>query len=58
MICFSMIRFGAVPANVIMTRNSISSERRLAVLKTLLNVTWADALYSGKNADGHVLSSR
>lgn len=58
MICFSVIRFGTVPANVIMAHNSISSKKRLAVLQTLQNATWVDALYSGKNGNGHVLSSR
>ncbi|RZC76414.1 hypothetical protein C5167_000489 [Papaver somniferum] len=54
---FLCIRFGAVPANVIMTSNSISSEKRSAVLQSLLNATWVDALYTGKNAAGHLLSS-
>ncbi|KAI3849816.1 hypothetical protein MKW98_026730 [Papaver atlanticum] len=49
--------FGAVPANVIMTSNSISSKKRSAVLQSLLNATWVDALYTGKNAAGHLLSS-
>ncbi|KAJ8615993.1 hypothetical protein MRB53_035365 [Persea americana] len=49
--------FGTVPANVIMARNSISSKKRLAVLQTLQNATWVDTLYSGKNGNGHVLSS-
>ncbi|XP_026424995.1 serotransferrin-like [Papaver somniferum] len=49
--------FGAVPANVIMTSNSISSKKMSAVLQSLLNATWVDALYTGKNAAGHLLSS-
>ncbi|KAI3921677.1 hypothetical protein MKW92_049166 [Papaver armeniacum] len=49
--------FGAVPANAIMTSNSISSKKMSAVLQSLLNATWVDALYTGKNAAGHLLSS-
>ncbi|KAI3983577.1 hypothetical protein MKX01_000589 [Papaver californicum] len=49
--------FGGVPANVIMTSNSISSNKRSAVFQSLLNATWVDALYTGKNAAGHLLSS-
>ncbi|XP_058094430.1 uncharacterized protein LOC131240319 [Magnolia sinica] len=48
---------GTVPANVIMARNSISSRKLSVVLQTLLNATWASALYTGKNANSHVLSS-
>ncbi|OVA10158.1 Transferrin family [Macleaya cordata] len=49
--------FGTVPANVVMASNSISREKRLVVLQSLLNATWIDALYTGKNGAGHLLSS-
>ncbi|XP_043699546.1 serotransferrin-like [Telopea speciosissima] len=49
--------FGTVPANVIMASNSISRKKRSVVLKTLLNVTRGDTLYTWKNGGGHLLSS-
>nr|DAD26158.1 TPA_asm: hypothetical protein HUJ06_027626 [Nelumbo nucifera] len=49
--------FGTVPANVIMTSNYISNEKRLAVLDTLINGSWNDVLYTGKNGAGHMLST-
>ncbi|KAK1260242.1 hypothetical protein QJS04_geneDACA002445 [Acorus gramineus] len=48
---------GTVPANVIMARNSISNKKKSIILNTLLNASWADALYSEKNSQGHLLSS-
>ncbi|KAF8395212.1 hypothetical protein HHK36_019155 [Tetracentron sinense] len=56
-LCFFAIRFGTVPANVIMASNSISSKKKLVVLQTLLNATWIDALYTQKNGASHLLSS-
>lgn len=49
--------FGSVPANVIMARNSISSQKRSAVLHTLLNETWFASLSNGKNGEDHLFSS-
>ncbi|KAL4190192.1 hypothetical protein AMTRI_Chr07g74560 [Amborella trichopoda] len=50
-------KFGSVPAKTIMAPNSISSKKRLAILQTLLNATWADSLYTGRNGASHLLSS-
>ncbi|KAI3944210.1 hypothetical protein MKW98_016440 [Papaver atlanticum] len=47
--------FGAAPANVIMTSNSISSKKMSAVLQPLLNATWVDSLYTEKNVVVHLL---
>eukprot|EP00249_Psilotum_nudum_P036964 c9142_g1_i1 orf=474-1886(-) len=49
--------FGSVPANLIMTRNSQPNSKRLTIVQTLLNASWSDALYSGKNWQDHVLSA-
>lgn len=49
--------FGSVPANVIMTSNSQLNAKVKAIVKTLLNASWTDALYSGKNGEDHVLSA-
>eukprot|EP00250_Pteridium_aquilinum_P015428 c22571_g1_i4 orf=76-1551(+) len=49
--------FGLVPANVIMTFNAQLKAKQIAITETLLNASWTDALYSGKNWEDHVLSS-
>ncbi|KAG9445554.1 hypothetical protein H6P81_011682 [Aristolochia fimbriata] len=49
---------GTVPANAIMVHNSVSGKKRSQVLQTLLHGNWADALYTGKNTESHLLSSR
>ncbi|XP_057862484.2 uncharacterized protein LOC131070832 isoform X1 [Cryptomeria japonica] len=50
-------KFGSVPANTIMTRNSLPHSKKLAIVHTLLNASWTDVLYSGKNWADHLLSS-
>ncbi|MCO5566468.1 hypothetical protein L7F22_020145 [Adiantum nelumboides] len=50
-------KFASVPANVIMTYNSQSNAKVNAVIKTLLNATWTDAIYSGKNQEDHIFSA-
>eukprot|EP01018_Ginkgo_biloba_P030994 Gb_22454 [translate_table: standard] len=50
-------KFGSVPANTIMARNSLPNSKRLAIVQTLLNASWTDALYSGKNWADHVLTA-
>jgi len=49
-------KFGSVPANTIMTRNSLPHSKKLAIVQTLLNASWTDALYSGKNGADHLLT--
>ena len=49
-------KFGSVLANTIMTQNSLSHSKKLAIVKTLLNARWTDALYSGKNFSDHFLT--
>lgn len=49
-------KFGSVPANTIMTRNSLPHSKKLAIVQTLLNASWTDALYSGKNFADHLLT--
>lgn len=49
-------KFGSVPANTIMTRNSLPHSKKLAIVQTLLNASWTDALYSGKNWADHLLT--
>ncbi|KAH9288482.1 hypothetical protein KI387_032599 [Taxus chinensis] len=49
-------KFGSVPANTIMTRNSLPHSKKLAIVQTLLNASWTDALFSGKNWADHLLS--
>ena len=39
-----------------MTRNSLSHYKKLAIVQTLLNASWTDALYSGKNFADHLLT--
>ena len=39
-----------------MTRNSLSHSKKLAIVKTLLNASWTDTLYSGKNFVDHLLT--
>ncbi|KAI5073618.1 hypothetical protein GOP47_0011631 [Adiantum capillus-veneris] len=50
-------KFASVPANVIMTYNSQSNAKTNAIIKTLLNATWTDAVYSGRNQQDHLLSA-
>ncbi|XWS07939.1 hypothetical protein CRYUN_Cryun41cG0034300 [Craigia yunnanensis] len=40
--------FGAIPANVIMSSNSLPNKKRSSILQTLINVTLVEALYAGK----------
>lgn len=49
--------FGSVPANVIMSSNSQLNAKTKAIVQTLLNASWIDALYSGKNGEDHILSA-
>ena len=49
-------KFGSVPANTIMTHNSLSHSKKLAIVKTLLNASWTYALYSGNNFVDHLLT--
>lgn len=52
------IRFGNVPANVIMARNSMPNKKRLFMLQTLTNATRTNALYTGKISASNLLSPR
>ncbi|CAL5438724.1 unnamed protein product [Camellia sinensis] len=51
------VRFGTVPANVIMVSNTILNEKKRFVLQTLLKDTWFDDLYAAKNGDSNLLST-
>ncbi|CAL5358367.1 unnamed protein product [Camellia sinensis] len=51
------VRFGTVPANVIMVSNTIPNEKKRFVLQTLLKDTWFDDLYAAKNGDNNLLST-
>ena len=53
-----LIRFGAIPANVIMASNSLPNKKRLFILQTLTNVTLVEALHVGKYGAGPLLSPR
>ena len=49
-------KFGSVPANTIMTRNSLPHCKNLAIVQALQNASWTNALYSGKNWADHLLT--
>ncbi|KAK7357060.1 hypothetical protein VNO80_16341 [Phaseolus coccineus] len=48
--------FGAVPANVIMTHNSMPNKKREHILETLTNNSLVDALHVPNNFSGHLFS--
>ncbi|XP_027935249.1 lactotransferrin-like [Vigna unguiculata] len=48
--------FGAVPADVIMTHNSMPNEKREHILETLTNTSLVDALHAPNNVRGHLFS--
>ncbi|XP_061347021.1 uncharacterized protein LOC133292614 [Gastrolobium bilobum] len=48
--------FGAVPANVIMSHNSMPNKKRIHVLETLTNASLVDALYTPKDVRSHLFS--
>lgn len=52
-VLFVTIRYGSVPANMIMASNSIATKKKLFVLEALTNVT-----NEGKASASHQISPR